>query len=744
MTDTEIGDEAHTITALGSLFKITDVYLWDDAVVDTSIPSEGFADQYINSCSNADTKSSTAPTKKEYASIEDIELAREIDALGLPLAFSTTKEKRNLTTRGKRHEARACAKSLSAYKDIENRVPMPLGDDESKDVNLTRVFHDRTNSNECVLSKEGEKEVICFGLEGEHVRAVGCSDGELTSVATVISDEFERQHVFVDATDMIVNNNIYKELTLDGVELGKNTETLNRHLSVGIDDCCEMILGDAVLGLHHDMESYNKVNENGCSEVSSIVNNGTSVETDGFDPKSSETCHASLSFDLDDYTDQACPNNSVCFEFGDWKVAWDTFYMRYYFYNCQTQESTWFPPEGLDCTLISGSTSNSNERIASAVEDDINLEGTSSCRTAKLQESLYDTEDLVHSSAEVLFNLNDSCVTSLFDDNQVAANYGANLDKATKKFCEKQVTSHFADIKHSAKDELDVSRYLDKEENDTCEKFKDVHDILIQFPINNSPKDENGKTYSLETCTYVTDGETHHQSVTMKKKKKLRRRQSLLTAEGVVGNLSANIVKYWCQRYLLFSQFDSGIKMDEEGWFSVTPESIARHHASRCGTGTVVDCFAGVGGNSIQFAMKSNHVIAIDIDSQRIDFAQHNAAIYGVRDKIDFINADFFQMAHRLKGDSVFLSPPWGGPEYTKVQKYNVETMLKPHNGSFLFNIATQMAPKVIMFLPRNVDLNQLVELALSATPPWALEVERNFLNGKLKAITAYFESTGQ
>lgn len=73
--------------------------------------------------------------------------------------------------------------------------------------------------------------------------------------------------------------------------------------------------------------------------------------------------------------------------------------------------------------------------------------------------------------------------------------------------------------------------------------------------------------------------------------------------QGVDG-LPDSLVKYWYQRYLLFSQFDNGIKMDEEGWFSVTPESIARHHASRCGSGIIIDCFTGVGGNAIQFAMK--------------------------------------------------------------------------------------------------------------------------------------------
>lgn len=71
---------------------------------------------------------------------------------------------------------------------------------------------------------------------------------------------------------------------------------------------------------------------------------------------------------------------------------------------------------------------------------------------------------------------------------------------------------------------------------------------------------------------------------------------------GVPDELPSSIRKYWWQRYLLFSRFDSGIKMDEEGWFSVTPELLAKHHANRCGHGAIVDLFTGVGGNAIQFA----------------------------------------------------------------------------------------------------------------------------------------------
>ncbi|XP_031492357.1 uncharacterized protein LOC116258961 isoform X2 [Nymphaea colorata] len=203
-----------------------------------------------------------------------------------------------------------------------------------------------------------------------------------------------------------------------------------------------------------------------------------------------------------------------------------------------------------------------------------------------------------------------------------------------------------------------------------------------------------------------------------------------------------DIAKYWHQRYSLFARFDEGIKLDEEGWFSVTPESLAKHHASRCHGGIIIDCFTGVGGNAIQLARQSHHVIGIDIDPQKIDYALHNADIYGVADKIDFINADFFCVAPYLKADVAFLSPPWGGPDYSKVETYDIRTMLKPCDGSSLFNIARMIARKVVMFLPRNIDFNQLAEIAMLADPPWSLEVEKNYLNGKLKGITAYFESS--
>eukprot|EP00102_Acyrthosiphon_pisum_P023354 XP_016660564.1 PREDICTED: trimethylguanosine synthase-like [Acyrthosiphon pisum] len=47
--------------------------------------------------------------------------------------------------------------------------------------------------------------------------------------------------------------------------------------------------------------------------------------------------------------------------------------------------------------------------------------------------------------------------------------------------------------------------------------------------------------------------------------------------------------------------------------------------------------------------------------------AKQNATIYGVVDKIEFIVGDYFKLENQIKGDVIVTSPPWGGPEYSKM-----------------------------------------------------------------------------
>ncbi|NXU99231.1 TGS1 synthase, partial [Cettia cetti] len=175
-----------------------------------------------------------------------------------------------------------------------------------------------------------------------------------------------------------------------------------------------------------------------------------------------------------------------------------------------------------------------------------------------------------------------------------------------------------------------------------------------------------------------------NEKITVKKKEMKRRRRNKNALRTIPPEIAADpeLIKYWAQRYRLFSRFDEGIKLDREGWFSVTPEKIAEHIAIRVSQSfncdIIVDAFCGVGGNAIQFALTSKRVIAIDIDPEKLRLARHNAEVYGVAEHIQFLCGDFMALAAGLRADVVFLSPPWGGPDYATAEIFDIQTMICP------------------------------------------------------------------
>lgn len=74
--------------------------------------------------------------------------------------------------------------------------------------------------------------------------------------------------------------------------------------------------------------------------------------------------------------------------------------------------------------------------------------------------------------------------------------------------------------------------------------------------------------------------DVQHSGVEKKKKKKKKARGGGGgDAVRRPAHVPMSLHKYWLQRYSLFSRYDEGIAIDDEGWFSVTPEVIAWHHA---------------------------------------------------------------------------------------------------------------------------------------------------------------------
>lgn len=219
--------------------------------------------------------------------------------------------------------------------------------------------------------------------------------------------------------------------------------------------------------------------------------------------------------------------------------------------------------------------------------------------------------------------------------------------------------------------------------------------------------------------------------------------------------------KYFYQRERYFSLYSEGCLLDEEGWYSVTPELIANQIAERCRCTTILDAFCGVGGNAIAFAQTCERVIALDTSPTRLALARHNAVIYGVEDRIEFILCDYLSFARsyltlphhpgRRKIDVVFLSPPWGGPEYLagsaddpppdadQHPEFSLAS-IQPIHGAELFKLTRKITNNVAYFLPRNTKLEEISALLTAEESKTEMvEVEEEWMGTKLKALTCYF-----
>ncbi|KAK7321688.1 hypothetical protein VNO77_32555 [Canavalia gladiata] len=718
--------EGPAIETLGSVFKVTQVFLWDDGL-QVSSPAERSrlaeaddnhdSDLVTGKCFSFFTSTILPLFLNHWSDLippEDLELTKQMNELGLPLSFQTNKEKKG-PGKGKKKG------TLSKHpRTCHNHVNETLYEVSGEEIVSSAKFHDKTSSFLSYISVLGQsKSSYCDGAMEVDITQCASGEGEnsacCTGFATGGSWEINNDYINEAETDdaqdgNFLNSNVCVDLKIayapdTGVSAGS-------HLTDADDNNCGIEYGESLI----DKE---------CSEFSPIVHKVTDCATiyadDGI-----ATCqpHATepelLPISSEGIGCDRIDVSNNCGAFGDWMVFWDTFYMRKYFYNIKTHTSTWDPPSGMEHLAIGGCTESDDSEAPKAAE-----EGAAQNNTKSPEETLIG-ENLEGNQCE-----------------EYLAEIGVAVGNVIS-----DITAHGEDQSLDHSDEcLESSCCID--EVTCCSVSNTLDHIMRSNERCIQATSEVNHTPFEKMVTDISGLDT--ESDPFKQGKKVKRRQRQMKLYNETEDLhfqempevySATIGKYWCQRYILFSRFDDGVKMDEEGWFSVTPEAIARHQAIRCASGVIIDCFTGVGGNAIQFAQQCRHVIAIDIDPLKIDYSRHNAAIYGVEDQIDFIMGDFFLLAPKLKADTVFLSPPWGGPDYTKVTTYDLKTMLRPHDGYTLFNVAKEIASQVVMFLPRNISFNQLAELSLSCSPPWSLEVEKVYLNGKLKAITAYFSDT--
>ncbi|TQE06009.1 hypothetical protein C1H46_008319 [Malus baccata] len=807
VTMAELEEQGPAMRALGSIFKLTEVFLQDDGSKETKDRSFSMgrpkpAGDGGDVANFGVLECGTLP--------EDMELTNQMNALGLPVSFNAN-EKRNRTKEGRREGMRL--KQTDSSLDVVGGAIEPSKVSEGDVVSPT-IFDGSTSSSLCCMPMMGQSEssssdVAAGAVEFQCPSVEGDNPENSTEITGDAVEEQDRDGILA-----VVCNDA------QGCDPLHRGHVLNDIMRIAVSStdldagrCPESCSADAAVG-NDETESGENLMEHDRLECSSVASQEAELTKtcENYIPEPrcvSESISYSMRSEVLDPDGTDCQDNG---DSGDWMVYWDSYCMRNHFYNINTRTSTWYPPPGMEYLASIDPICKPNDVISEVMEIDVSTDSkaTNFCgasKTDSFQKSITHGVSQCQPYHEISGGIELSVDTSMSDttlstvtvsrspvqSDEINENNNTCNDGNPSCFLS-DVQDHIAIIRNKIKQfSLHVAHSIRNKikqliSDDVCNSG--LQSILAErideqntIELNNEPNEPNFCEETLKDCedfdafqilntsslSYTYTDEVYEDSnmhsgnevlatkdlkmqldpAVQKRKKKVRRKKiqrklsnenKELLFQGLFKGFSADMGKYWYQRYLLFSRYDDGIKMDEEGWFSVTPELLARHHAERCGTSDVIiDCFTGVGGNSIQFAQISKHVIAIDIDPTKIDYARHNAAIYGVDDRIDFITGDFFRLAPKLKADTVFLSPPWGGPGYAKVKTYDMKTMLKPHDGYFLFNIAKEVASRIVMFLPRNVDINQLAEIALSGSQPWSLEVEKNFVNGKLKGITAYF-----
>lgn len=226
-------------------------------------------------------------------------------------------------------------------------------------------------------------------------------------------------------------------------------------------------------------------------------------------------------------------------------------------------------------------------------------------------------------------------------------------------------------------------------------------------------------------------------------------------------------LRYYHQRHSLFTLYTTppGIHLTDTAWFGVTPEPVAQQIAADLSPptpsspSTIIDIFAGAGGNTIAFALshKWTRILAIERDPATLACAQHNARVYGVYDAITWILGDSFEVLALLRGIQhgeestgddelasllgdmpaastvVFASPPWGGVSYADTEVFDLGAM-EPYSLGAIHEACREM--RHVLFLPRNSDVRQVAGLVKGGREK--VEVVQYCMFGASKGMVAY------
>lgn len=120
----------------------------------------------------------------------------------------------------------------------------------------------------------------------------------------------------------------------------------------------------------------------------------------------------------------------------------------------------------------------------------------------------------------------------------------------------------------------------------------------------------------------------------------------------------------------------SKLQLDAEAMYSTTDQLTAdkiTHDILKFvpEQATITDATACTGGNTYSFSQFFSNVYAFEKDANRFMMLSHNMRVLGVTN-VKMCCGDSIDLCKNQHQDVVFIDPPWGGPEYKKLDRVDL------------------------------------------------------------------------
>jgi hypothetical protein len=156
------------------------------------------------------------------------------------------------------------------------------------------------------------------------------------------------------------------------------------------------------------------------------------------------------------------------------------------------------------------------------------------------------------------------------------------------------------------------------------------------------------------------------------------------------------------------------LKLTQEGEYSVTRRrdadrimSIISKVVGDLKTKTVTDATGCVGGDTIQFALRSKFVNSIELNEENFEALQNNIAVYGL-ENVTLHHGDSTRVFN-WRTDILFVDPPWGGPNYKENETLELYLSHKRLDEWLEEVLRRKIRPSYIFLkLPHNYNFNRL------------------------------------